>query len=393
MRGLFWILGLFFLAVCASLLAQHNDGLVLVVLPPWRADFSLNLLILVLLAAFILGYVLIRSLLFTLGLPKRARAYRVTRQKEQAGVALEEAIRLLFEGRFGQALRRAEAGWKTGHMPGTSALIAARAAQRLRETEKLALWLERVRVAPEAQAAALMIEAEMAVELGDFQTALLRLQELERQHGRHIAALRLELRARQQLGDASGVLKLTRQLEKRGGLQAGVAQAIRVKAHQEALGQRQGDAAQLLEYFNGLRREERTSRLALAVARSLHRLNEDDHAAPIIEAALAEGEWSSELVALYGQLGSASGKTLIARIARADEWLCQHPEDSHLLLALGRLCERQKLWGKAQSYLEASLALGPSRAGFLTLARLQDGLGNTAEANRYFRQAAEIDKI
>jgi HemY protein len=394
MRGLFWLLGIFFLAVAISLLAHYNDGLVLLVLPPWRIYFSLNFLVLVLLLAFVTGYVLLRSLSFTLNLPSRARAWRVERQKEEDAQGLEEAVRLLFEGRYGHALRRAESVWQKGHMAGTAALIAARAAQRMREAEKMTLWLEQARQAsPDTNAAALMIGAEMAVELGDFQSALDHLEALQKQQGRHIAALRLELKARQRSGNAEEVLKLTRQLEKRGGLPSEVAHAIRQRTHQEALIERQGDATQLLKYFNGLRRKEQSPRLALSVAESLHRLNEEDAAAELVESALEDGEWMSELAALYGQLQGDTGKTLTARIAKAENWLQAHPEDNRLLLTLGRMCERQQLWGKAKNYLEASLAVKAERENCLALARLLDHLGETASANRYFRQAAELDEI
>ena len=38
MRGLFWILALFALAVAVSLGARLNEGYVLLVVPPWRLD-------------------------------------------------------------------------------------------------------------------------------------------------------------------------------------------------------------------------------------------------------------------------------------------------------------------------------------------------------------------
>ncbi|MDR3352907.1 MAG: heme biosynthesis protein HemY [Zoogloeaceae bacterium] len=412
MRSLLWFLGSCLLAVVIAIGVRYNNGLVLVVLPPWRVDFSLNFFIAALLLAWVFAYFLLRSILFSLGLPARARAYRAARQREDATRMLEDAIRLLFEGRYGQALRRAEGVWEKDHACGTAALIAARAAQRLREYEKVALWLERAgtfapmekfaekpaeksaepaaKADPETRAAALMIGAESAVEQGEYERALLLLAELQRLHGRHIAALRLELRARQQTGDAEGVLKLVRQLEKRGGLPPEVARAIRAKAHTDAVRRQKDDAGALLDYYRHLRREEQSPRLALAVAENLHAQGEDDKAASLIEAALAEHEWLPELAALYGELDAADGsRTLLARIARADAWLEQHPEDSRLLLALGRICERQQLWGKAKRYLEASLALDPDRETCLALAHLLDRLGETEAANRYFRKAAE----
>ena len=50
MRGLFWALVLSGLAVAVALGARTNDGYVLLVVPPWRAEISLNLFIIVLLA-------------------------------------------------------------------------------------------------------------------------------------------------------------------------------------------------------------------------------------------------------------------------------------------------------------------------------------------------------
>ncbi|MDR2164408.1 MAG: heme biosynthesis protein HemY [Zoogloeaceae bacterium] len=401
MRGLFWFLGLCFLAVAIALLAHYNNGVVFIVLPPWRIDFSLNFLIVILFLGFILAHVLLQSLRFTLKLPARARAWREKRQREQADATLMTAIRLLFEGRFGHALRQAEEAWRRQHAPGIAALLAARSVQHLRQPDKVAQWLARAREAqPETAAAASMIDAETAVEQGDFHGALARLATLQREAGRHIAALRLELRARQKLGDTAGVLKLVRQLEKRGGLQAGAAAAIRQKTHAAALVQRQNDAAQLLDYFGHLRREERTPQLAHSVAASLRHLGKDEAAAELIETTLSEGEWSSDLAALYGQLGVDTTapdanrnvtRIMTTRIARAEAWLGEHPGDSRLLLALGRLCERQQLWGKAKSCLEASLALSPCREAYLALARLQDALGETRSADRLFRQAAECD--
>ena len=45
------------------------------------------------------------------------------------------------------------------------------------------------------------------------------------------------------------------------------------------------------------------------------------------------------------------------QLETAERWLVSHSHDAALLYTLGRLCERQQLWGKAQTYLEASLAL------------------------------------
>ena len=66
------------------------------------------------------------------------------------------------------------------------------------------------------------------------------------------------------------------------------------------------------------------------------------------------------------------------------------PRDGALLLTLGRLCRQQQLWGKARSYLEASLAITPSRAAHIELAQLLDQLEESALATRHYRAAAVL---
>jgi HemY protein len=391
-KGLFWVLALFGLAVAAALGARLNDGYVLLVFPPYRAEVSLNLFALALVAVVLALYMVMRALAVTVGLPKRVREYRERRQRERAGLVFQDAVRLLFEGRFGQAMKKAGESYAAGTAPGLSALIAARAAQRLREPEKLQDWMTRAMSDdPRNEAATLMLEAEMMNESRRFDEALAALDRLQDKKGRHIAALRLELRARQGNGDWDGVLKLARQLEKRDALPPEVAREVKTLAHLENIARRRADAGQLQDYLRAVPAAEYGRRLVLAGARALVELDASDAAQKLIEGALdgySEAGWQPELVALYGGL---TGPGLTARIAKAENWLRQYPDEAALLLALGRMCMNQRLWGKAQSYLEASLALEETRDAHLALADLCDQLERSDEANRHFRASVRLE--
>jgi HemY protein len=61
-----------------------------------------------------------------------------------------------------------------------------------------------------------------------------------------------------------------------------------------------------------------------------------------------------------------------------------------LLLVLGRLCAHQQLWGKAQSYFEASLSVEPSYSAHLELAQLHDRLERVDEARGHYRESLAI---
>lgn len=392
MKGLFWVLALFGLAVAVALGARVNEGYVLLVFPPYRAEVSLNLFILALLALFLLLYGALRALSATFGLPQRVRKYRERRRREKAGLVFQDAVRLLFEGRFGQAMKKAGEAYEAGTAKGLSALIAARAAQRLREPEKQQDWMTRAMSDdPRNEAATLMLEAEMMNESRRFDEALAALGRLQGKQGRHIAALRLELRARQGVGDWDGVLKLVRQLAKRDALPVEVVREIRTQAHLGNIARRALDQAQLTTYLRALPVEERGQRVVLAAARALVAQGAVGEAQKLVEAVLdATGNdgWQSELLTIYGHL---TGGELTARIAKAEAWLRSHPDDARLLDALGRMCLQQRLWGKAQSYLEASLAVEPTQQAHLELARLSDQLERPEEANKHYRASALLD--
>jgi HemY protein len=385
MKGLLWVLTLFALAVGIALAAHFNDGYLLLVLPPYRAEISLNLALLLLMGGFASLYALLRAIALTVSLPRRVREFRERRRREKIAESFYDIARLMFEGRYSQAMKKAGEAHAAGQSPALAALLAARSAQRLHEPDKQQDWLERAaQDDPKMQSAALMLEAEMHIERRRFDLAVSALQRLQKTSGRHIAALRLELRAQQGCGNWDEVLRIARLLEKRSALLPELAQEIKLKAHQENIRQRRGDLALLQAYQRNMPWSESCPRLARCYAEALVELGANDEALRSIEEQL-DREWDSQLVALYGLI---AGGDLSARIACADRWLAQHRDDSQLLLALGRMCLAQRLWGKAQTYLEASLSLADSRELRLELARLFEQTERSDEAMVHYRAAA-----
>jgi HemY protein len=388
MRSLLWLLALFALAVGVSLAFGFNEGYVLIVLAPWRIELSLNLFLVLAIGGFLLGHMLLRLVSHTLRLPQAVRTFRERRRREKGERALREAVLQLFEGRYGHALKNAALSYAAGEAPGLSALVAARAAHFLRDTRREAEWLQHA-AAQDAgvHAARLMTEAELHVDARRFEEALSALDALQAGGGRHIAALRLALRVYRGLGRWDDVLKAARQLEKHRALTPEAAAPLKMRAHRENLRGREGDARALADYWAAVPpAEQRDPRLAVAAARALIDAGDGASAQRIIESRL-EDAWDSELAGLYAD---CRGGDTLARIARAEKWLQKHPQDARLLLALGRLCREQQLWGKAQSYFEASLAIRPSQDAHVELATLFAQLGRSEASNQAYRSAAAL---
>ena len=85
-------------------------------------------------------------------------------------------------------------------------------------------------------------------------------------------------------------------------------------------------------------------------------LGEYDQAEPLLRDALKRG-WNETLVEIYGQLDTGHPTR---QLDVAEKLLKERPQHPVLLLALGRLCLRAKLWGKARGYLEAAIGAGGS---------------------------------
>ena len=227
MKWLLWLLTLFALAVGVALALRYNNGYVLLVLPPYRAEVSLNLALILAFGGFLFFYGVLRTIALARSLPRRVREFRQQRQNEKMAETLSDAMRLLFEGRYGQSLSKAAEAHAAGQSPALAALIAARSAQGLGDVAKQKSWLELAQQSDvKTQSAALMLEAEMLIELQRHDEALILLKRLHELSGQHFAALRLELRAHQGCGDEQEVQRVSRLLGEHDALPGDSAGAI-----------------------------------------------------------------------------------------------------------------------------------------------------------------------
>jgi HemY protein len=388
MRFLFWFLLLAIAAVVAALAAKLNNGYALLVAAPYRIELSLNLFLFLIIGGFVSLYLALRVIVHTTRLPAQVSQWR-RRQRDARSRAKQDAATVaLLEGRYVKAQQQASEALVFPGASGLAALIGARAAMDMRQYARAEELLGR----PETQAKSLAVSrltlaAESALEQGQPQEALRILSELKREAGLHTAALRLELRATQAARRFGDVPPLVDQLVKRGVFDAAQGSEVKIAAQREQLRSLATDAAGLRDLWNRLPEATRTEpRIARAGGRSFLQLGGDREAAEIIVRSL-ERQWDSDLVELYGEC-SLSDAT--RQLEQAERWLGAHNDDATLLQVLGTLCERAQLWGKAQTYFEASLALENRWRTHLTLGEMLGRLGRADEANAHFVAALRL---
>jgi HemY protein len=384
MKAAFWLLVLFAVAVAATLAAKNN-GYVLIVAQPYRIELSLNLMVLLLLLAFFVLYIFVRLAAMTLRLPAEVGEFRLRRRREKAHKAMLEGFNALLERRYDKAEKASAAALEMKESPVVNALnavVAARAAHeqgRYSERDEFIALAEAG--APKETALLLMTKAELLLDEGRSEEALQVLQILHSAE-KHApkAALLLEIKARQQLGNWKEALNLLGQPELRNSVGNPLLRHLRRHAHLENLKDMQ-DAAAVEEYWRGLRPDDKEDdELVIAVVQACVAAGYCATARHIIEQSL-DRHWNPGLAQLYGECPE---KDAIGQIERAEGWLESHPGDAGLLLALGKLCIQQELWGKAQNYLDASLSIERDYPAHLALAQLNEKIGQTQLAKDHY---------
>ncbi len=126
-------------------------------------------------------------------------------------------------------------------------------------------------------------------------------------------------------------------------------------------------------------------------AELLLRFDALDEAHAVLEKALSVSisgsSFSDRLIDLYGRLDHPDPA---AQLAQAEKWLLMRPTHAALLLATARISLRNRLWGKARDYLEASVSRKATPESCAELARLYSRLGESVKAEQYLHRQAEL---
>jgi HemY protein len=384
-----WLVSLLIVAVLAIALAmagRYDPGYVVLVYPPWRMEISFISFVLLLVGLVVGGIVLLRLALLTLNLPSIVRAQRERRAARKRDENFVGGLMAYTEYRY-QDAEQSLGQWQGDDVRlAVARVLAARAAQEIRAIPQRERHLK---AATEhgAELAAQLFEAETRLEAKEASAALVAISRAKEIAPQHTTLLRLELKARQMTGQWDEVDRLLDALMRANALESGIALQYRRMAYAENLKRRADDDRGLLEYWKKVPTPYKVDPwVARAAARAFIQRGGHDTALDVLEAALNH-EWHEELVLLYGEV-RGSGPT--RQIEQAEKWLRAHPRDAHLLLALAQLCSVQQLWGKAQSYLEASLAIAPSAEGHIRMAELKTQSEQPGEACRHYQKALAL---
>ncbi|TAL74189.1 MAG: heme biosynthesis protein HemY [Burkholderiaceae bacterium] len=429
MRGALWLVILFGAAVAIALFAGTNQGLVTIFWPPYRVDLSVNLVVLLLLATFVVGYSALRALAALFDLPRQAKRWRAQQKERAMHASLLDAQSYLLAGRFIRARKAAQAALHQEQSLGSvgvklvnavqfralSHLAAAEGAQALQDRaardEHLKQALEdpsqrHTALGQETREGAQLRAARWALDDGDASAALAWLDELPMGVARRTLALRIKLKAARLAHRTAEALETARLLAKHRAFPGDAAQSI-VRGLATELIHGAYDTTQLLQVWNSLESSEREMpELAIGAAERMAALHGDAHIArdwllPLWERMVSApgspasglGDYQSIKLVRALELGLESvDASWLARIESAQQ---QNPRDARLQYLAGMTCLKRQLWGRAQLLLAQAVTglqdLSLHRNAWRALAQLAQQRGDEAAAAQAWKRAAQLD--
>jgi len=367
------------LALIVGTLATHlvlpDNGYVLINFRGYIIETSVPILAL----GLVLGYLAIRLLVQVWRAPRRLGEAWATARSNYAGRQATQGYIALAEGRLARGERLLTRGARLSETPLLNYLAAARAAQMQGDRDRRDGWLRMAcEKEPAAQDAVLLTQAELQLEDGQYAEALASLNRVRERHPTHAQALKLlgELHYRRR--EWQPLAELLPLLRRRGNVPAEMLDEWSVDAYGNILTSVRLDRVALDRVWEDIPRHlRREPRLTLTRAKALISCGATEDAEVEIRRTLKE-DWSEALIDLYGELAAADPS---AHLKRIEAWLKERPEDPALLLAAGRASVRHQLWGKARSYLEASLAIRPVPEAYRALGQLMARVGETQSAS------------
>jgi len=379
-----WVVATLILGALGAHLLFADPGYVVINIRGWLIEMSVPILLALILATMLAVWLAWELLQAPKKLGEKAGQFRAHRAGHQFTKGLIEVA----EGNFSRGEKLLTRGVNRADAPLLNYLAAARAAQLQGDPERRDKWL---RLAydetPGAANAVLLTQAELQLAAEEYEQALATLRRLMENAPNHSQALYLLGRLYRELGDWDQLGELLPKLRKQGRIPAGTLQEWTREVHRRHLERAGDDPTRVTAVWKKIPRALRDDDVLIgAYVDALARAGGEEAAEAELRRRL-RSRWSSGLARLYGKLETADAG---GQLRHAESWLKQHGEDADLLVSAGRLCMRQELWGKARSYLETALAIGPTPETYELYGRLLTRLGEGEAAADAYRSGLSM---
>jgi len=374
-------------AVALALLIKDNPGYVLIAVGSWSVETTLALLVFFLLAVFAALYFVIRFLVRLWSMPRNVTNWRKHRKEEKAQKALTYGLIELAEGQWRQAERQVLKYAKQSEAPILNYLIAARAAQEQGAEDRRDRYLQLAHQNPvQADIAVGLTQVDLLLSENKKEQALATLHRLNQMEPTNPQVLKPLGKLYRELGEWNNLIELLPRLRKRKVFDRQTLDAMALEAYTALLSDSPDADSLILNWSRVPKALRDNETLLLTYLQRLREFGRDGEGEPLLRSVLKRHR-SDALLRMYGLI---KGPDLTRQLIQAESFLAGHQSDPTALLTAGRLCLRNGLWGKARSYLEASINAQPNSEAFMELGTLLDKMGDRDTALACYREALRL---
>ena len=351
----------------AVLLVREDPGFVMLRYRGWNVETTLAVALAALIVLMVVIYYLIRLLRGLWRMPTALRRQSQNRRYARARRQLNQGLIDLAEGRFEQAETHLMRLVEFSESPLVHYLAAARAAQLQGKHDARDNYLKAAHEAsPEAELAIGVTQAELQLAHLQTEQALATLSHLHSVAPRHDYVTMLLARAYYELEDWPALVEILPDVRRKKLLESKRLREMELAGYSGVLGRASGSQS---SFENAWRDMPKNLRSDPAMMRyyldTMARQGWYSHSAEQMLLKSLDNQWDDALIEVYGRF---QAKDANAQLAHAEKWLDDFGHNENLLLALGRISMRARLWGKAQGYFEASIGARLSCAGAIVRA-------------------------
>ena len=384
------ILSLAVVVLAAILFVQKDPGFVLVKYGDYSVETSLAFGIIAVAIAALLIHFIIRVLMGIWHFPGTVKRQSKGRRFDKSRRLLNQGLIDLAEGRFDQAESNLVKLVEFSESPLVHYLAAARAAQLQGKHDERDSYLKAAHEArPEAEMAIGVTQAELQLAHQQLEQSLATLTHLRGIAPRHNHVLRLLARVYFELEDWQSLVELLPDIRKKKLLKESILKTMEAKSYRGFLAAAKSNQQALEKAWAKVPKAAQTDAdLILYYIKLSNQASSNSASVEQLIIKSLDQKWDNRLVEAYGLFNAIDPSE---QLRRTEKWLGDYAKNENLLLALGRICIRAKLWGKAQSYLEASIGVKAMAASCLVLAKLLgDHLQENDRASKYYKQGLQL---
>ena len=387
---LFLLLLLALIGLGALLMVRDDPGLVLLRYRDYEVETTLAFALVALIVIVVAIYYCVRLLRGLWRLPRGMKRLSQERRYSKVRRQLNQGLIDLAEGRFEKAENHLVRLVDFSESPLVHYLAAARAAQLQGKHDARDSYLKAAHEArPDAELAIGVTQAELQLAHQQTEQALATLMHLHGIAPRHDYVTMLLARAYYELKDWQALVEILPAVRRKKLIKEAKLVEMEVAGYCGILELATSSQSSFEQAWSKI------PKALQADARMIHLYLDlmaeqgwhNSHAEQLVLKSL-DKQWSDDLIEVYGRF---QAKDANVQLARVEKWLDDFGHNENLLLALGRIAMRARLWGKAQGYLEASIGARANPAACLVLAELfEQQLQQPARAAEYYQQGLKL---